>query len=109
MELVGTFILVSTIQLAVSSAGKLAPVPIGLALMAAVYAGGPISGAHYNPAVSLAVFLRGKISLHEMFVSDNHIHSDRCLPVAFLSLTSHIYFIDLCNLCEGLLGLSNCR
>ena len=69
MELVGTFILVFTIQLAVSSAGKMAPVSIGLALMAAVYAGGPISGAHYNPAVSLAVFLRGKSTLHAMFVS----------------------------------------
>ena len=68
MELVGTFILVFSIQLAVS-AGKMAPVSIGLALMAAVYAGGPISGAHYNPAVSLAVFLRGKSTLHAMFVS----------------------------------------
>ena len=45
MELVGTFILLFTIQLAMSSAGKMAPVSIGLALMAAVYAGGPISGA----------------------------------------------------------------
>uniref|UniRef100_A0A6U0J7A6 Aquaporin n=1 Tax=Minutocellus polymorphus TaxID=265543 RepID=A0A6U0J7A6_9STRA len=68
MELVGTFILLFTIQLAVSSAGKMAPVPIGLALMSAVYAGGPISGAHYNPAVSLAVFLRGKSTLHEMLI-----------------------------------------
>ena len=69
MELTGTFILVFTIQLAVSSAGKMAPISIGLALMAAIYAGGPISGAQYNPAVTLAVFLRGKTSLHEMLVS----------------------------------------
>jgi len=69
MELTGTFILVFTIQLAVSSAGKMAPISVGLALMAAIYAGGPISGAHYNPAVSLAVFLRGKTTLHEMLVS----------------------------------------
>ena len=69
MELTGTFILVFTIQLAVSSAGKMAPISIGLALMAAIYAGGPISGAHYNPAVSLAFFLRGKTTLHEMLVS----------------------------------------
>ena len=73
MELVGTFILVFSIQLAASSAGKMAPVSIGLALMAAVYAGGPISGAHYNPAVSLAVFLRGKSTLHAMFVSQEDL------------------------------------
>ena len=71
MEMVGTFILLFTIQLAMSSAGKMqaAPVSIGLALMAAIYAGGPISGAHYNPAVSFAIFLRGKTTLHEMLVS----------------------------------------
>jgi aquaporin Z len=38
----------------------MAPVAIGAMLMVMVYAGGPISGAHYNPAVTLAVWLRGK-------------------------------------------------
>lgn len=68
MELLGTAILVLTIQLAVANASSLAPLAIGGVLMTIVYAGGPISGAHYNPAVSLAIFVRGKMSLHEMAV-----------------------------------------
>jgi glycerol uptake facilitator-like aquaporin len=38
----------------------LAPLAIGSALMVMIFAGGYISGAHYNPAVSLAVLLRGR-------------------------------------------------
>jgi aquaporin Z len=41
-------------------AGALAPLAIGSALMIMVYAGGHVSGGHYNPAVTLAVWLRGK-------------------------------------------------
>ena len=59
-ELVGTFLFFSVIALS-GNAGPLAPLAIGGALMAMVYMGGHVSGAHYNPAVSLAVFLRGKI------------------------------------------------
>jgi aquaporin Z len=39
----------------------MAPLAIGAALTALVYLGGHVSGAHYNPAVSLAVLLRGKM------------------------------------------------
>ena len=60
VEFIGTFFLVLTIGLAVANAGQLAPLAIGSVLMVMVYAGGHISGAHYNPAVTLAVFLRGK-------------------------------------------------
>lgn len=66
MEATGTAILLLTIQLSVGSGSKMAPAAIGLVLMAAVYAGGPISGAHYNPAISLAVMLRGKQDFPEM-------------------------------------------
>ena len=41
-------------------AGVMAPLAIGATLMVMVYAGGHISGAHYNPAVTLAVWLRGQ-------------------------------------------------
>ena len=65
-EFVGTFFLVLTIGLAVltgpSSGLSMAPLAIGCSLMIMVYMGGHISGAHYNPAVSLAVLLRGKLS-----------------------------------------------
>lgn len=61
-EFVGTFFLVLTICLAVLAKAELAPLAIGLALAALVYAGGHVSGAHYNPAVTVAVFLRGGLS-----------------------------------------------
>jgi len=62
VELIGTFFLVLVIGLTVIApgAGAMAPLAIGAILMAMVYAGGPISGGHYNPAVTLAVWLRGR-------------------------------------------------
>jgi len=61
-ELIGTFFLVLTIGLTVNGgAGAMAPIAIGTALMVMIYSGGHISGAHYNPAVTLAVFIRGRI------------------------------------------------
>ncbi len=60
-EFVGTFFLVLTIGLMVLSGSPLAPLAIGSSLMIMVYMGGHVSGGHYNPAVSLAVLLRGKL------------------------------------------------
>ena len=60
-EFIGTFFLVLTVGLAVVQGLALAPLIIGSSLMIMVYMGGHISGAHYNPAVSLALFLKGKI------------------------------------------------
>ncbi len=61
-EFIGTFFLVLTIGCTVipGAAGVIAPLAIGAALMVMVYAGGHISGAHFNPAVTLAVCIRGR-------------------------------------------------
>ena len=61
VEFIGTFFLVLTIGCTVipSAAGVIPPIAIGLALAVMIYAGGHISGGHYNPAVTLAATLRG--------------------------------------------------
>src|SRR5262249_10180217 len=60
-EFIGTFFLVFTVCLAAGGHTSLPPFAIGASLMVMVYMGGPISGAHYNPAVSLAALLAGKL------------------------------------------------
>lgn len=60
-EFIGTFFLVVTVGYTVTQQIPLAPLAIGCSLMIMVYMGGHISGGHYNPAVTLAVFLRGKM------------------------------------------------
>jgi len=61
-EFIGTFFLVLTVGCTVipGAAGVIAPLAIGASLMVMVFATGHISGGHLNPAVTLAVFLRGK-------------------------------------------------
>jgi aquaporin Z len=63
-EFIGTFFLVLTIGCTGigAGAGVIAPLAIGAALMVMVFAGGHISGAHYNPAVTVGVFIRGKVN-----------------------------------------------
>jgi len=61
-EFIGTFFLVLTVGCTIipGAASVIAPLAIGGALMVMVYAGGHISGGHFNPAVTLAVFVRGR-------------------------------------------------
>ena len=62
VEFIGTLFFVLTIGFTViePGAGAMAPLAIGSALMVMIYAGGHISGGHYNPAVTLAVWMRGR-------------------------------------------------
>lgn len=60
-EFIGTLGLVFTIGAVAWTGAALGPVAIGVVLMVMVYAGGHISGGHYNPAVTLGVYLRGKL------------------------------------------------
>jgi aquaporin Z len=63
VEFIGTFFLVFTVGMTVigcEPGNFLPPLAIGSALMIMVYAGGHVSGGHYNPAVTLAVWLRGR-------------------------------------------------
>lgn len=68
VEFIGTFFLVFTVCMATNpktGAGALAPLAIGASLMVMVFAGGHVSGGHYNPAVSTAVMVRGKMPAGE--------------------------------------------
>ncbi|MGW3628205.1 MIP/aquaporin family protein [Streptomyces sp. NPDC000880] len=65
VELIGTFFLVFTVGASVFSGSTLAPLAIGSSLMIMVYAGGHISGAHYNPAVTMAALVRGRIGTRD--------------------------------------------
>lgn len=68
VEFIGTFFLVLTVGCTVTGngAGALAPLAIGSALMVMIFAGGHISGGHFNPAVTLGVWLRGKCEVKDV-------------------------------------------
>jgi aquaporin Z len=67
-EFIGTFFLVLTIGCTVISRGPgvIPPLAIGSALMIMVYAGGHVSGGHYNPAVTLGVWIRGRCATTDL-------------------------------------------
>ena len=67
-EFIGTFFLSLTICTAAvyGSAGEYAPFGIAATLMVMIYAGGHISGAHYNPAVTVSIYLRGACDKDEV-------------------------------------------
>jgi aquaporin Z len=74
-EFIGTFFLVVTVGMVVIGPGAaalgFAPLAIGTVLAVMIFAGGHVSGGHYNPAVSLAVFLRGdkkEFSITDMLI-----------------------------------------
>ena len=67
VEFVGMFLFVFTVGMATNKAGAgaLAPLAIGSVLMVMVFAGGHVSGGHFNPAVSTAVLLRRRMAGNE--------------------------------------------
>jgi aquaporin Z len=62
MEFIGTFVPVLAIGMSVIARGSgvIPPLAIGSVLMVVIFAGGHISGGHYNPAVTLGVWMRGR-------------------------------------------------
>ncbi len=66
VEFIGTFFLVFTVGMAVRSGAPLAPLAIGASLMVMIFAGGHVSGGHFNPAVTLAVYLRGRCEARDV-------------------------------------------
>ena len=65
VEAIGTFFLVFTVGAAVGSRSSLAPLGIGAVLMVMIYAGGHLSGGHYNPAVTLAALIHHRIGVRD--------------------------------------------
>jgi aquaporin Z len=67
-EFIGTFFLVLTIgcSVVIGGAGVIAPLAIGSILMVMIYAGGHVSGGHYNPAVTLGVWIRGRCATKDV-------------------------------------------
>jgi aquaporin Z len=59
-EWIGTFFL------CLAALSATTPLPVAAVLCAMIYMGGNISGAHYNPAVSLALFVRKKLSIKRL-------------------------------------------
>lgn len=68
VEFIGTFFLVFTVGCTIMLGGEgvIAAIAIGFSLMIMVYAGGQISGGHYNPAVSLAAAMRGALAYSQL-------------------------------------------
>ena len=69
-EFIGTFFLVLTVGSTGIAAGPgvIAPLAIGSVLMVMIYAGGHVSGGHFNPAVTLGAFLRGRCPAGDVLV-----------------------------------------
>merc|ERR1719512_635608 len=59
-EFLGTFMLVLTVGLNVLAKSPAGAFSIAASLMSMIYALGNVSGAHFNPAVTVAIFSSGR-------------------------------------------------
>lgn len=69
VEFIGSFFLVMTYictMLGSAESVLMAPIATGAVLMVMIFAGEHISGAHYNPAVSIAVLMRGRMDSRDL-------------------------------------------
>jgi len=107
VEFIGTFFLVLTVGMTVvePGVGNLAALAIGSALMIMVYAGGHVSGGHYNPAVTVAVWLRGRCSQAEV---PGYIGSQIAVgaTVMHLAKASNLWVYLVANLGAGVRAAS---
>jgi aquaporin Z len=65
VEGIGAFFLTFVVVVSVLSHSVFTPLAAGAALMVMIYAGGHISGGHYNPAVTMGALVRGRIGIGE--------------------------------------------
>ena len=67
-EFIGTFFLVLTVGCTVipGAAGVIPALAIGGVLMVMIFAGGHISGGHFNPAITFAIFVRGRLEMKDV-------------------------------------------
>src|SRR4030095_16586998 len=83
MEFIGTFFLV----LVIAMTGN--PIAIGAILMCMVYMGGNVSGAHYNPAVSLGILLRERMTVRNFGIYNIfHLLAAIAATLVFYGLSS---------------------
>ena len=64
IEVIGTFFFVSVI-FNMYKKKIMGPIIIAVALLLAIYIGGPISGGHFNPAVTLSMYLKHQLAFNE--------------------------------------------
>jgi aquaporin Z len=90
MEFVGTFFL----TVAISLIGN--PIAIGLMLMAMIYVGGHVSGAHFNPAISFACFVQNRMKAADMgmYIAAQSLGATLALCF-FMMITNNSFTLDM--------------
>lgn len=82
-EFEGTFYLVWGVSLSVNASISSGAIAFGFLLASWVYAGGSVSGAHYNPSITLGVWLRSLGEKNYMRISDVALYMSTQLTAAF--------------------------